>query len=127
MEILKLIAMPMEESIHLCIDMGIKLINHNHSQCLVWSLIFLKHIILKLSFVVSLCEHVYGCNATTSFGCNYEDFNIMWWYNVFCDPFLNWSWSMQDLWILLILIGQDNLKRKDQPQSMFKIGSCLIS
>jgi hypothetical protein len=56
MENFKLIAMPMEELIHLCIDMGIKLINHNHCQCLVWSIIFLKHIILKLSFVVSLCE-----------------------------------------------------------------------
>jgi hypothetical protein len=77
MENFKLITMPVEESIHLCIGMGIKLIYHNHCQCLVWSLIFLKHIILKLSFVVSLREHVHGCNAATPFGCNYEDFNIV--------------------------------------------------
>jgi len=77
MEKFNLIAIPMEELIHLCIDMGIKLINHNHSQCSVWSLSFFKHIILKLSFVVSLCEHVHACNATISFGCNYEDFNTM--------------------------------------------------
>jgi hypothetical protein len=42
MEKFKLIAMPMEELMHLCIDMKIKLMNHNHSQCLVWSLFFLK-------------------------------------------------------------------------------------
>jgi hypothetical protein len=118
--------MPMEESIHLCIDMGIKLINHNHSQCLVCSLIFLKHIILKLSFVVSLCEHVCGCNEQPHLDatmrilhyvmgqCFLQSFFELKLIDARFVNFVEFDWARE-------------LKKKRSTTSMFKIGSCLIS